>query len=295
MKPDASAPRRMTPEASRRCLLQAALAGVAGLARTSTFAGAAAPAHAAASPGPSGAHTAQPPGAEVSLHRKPDRPPQWTMMLDLTVRIPAGTLDSWNDFWGRENVPALEERGQWLWGAWSSLTGQQNTITHQWAYRDLAHFQAMTAMRASDPHIHELAAHAVPIEEIMISSVMTPLAYHPAALPEARVQEPGIIVTSRILPQRPGSVTEYVRIAADYIALAAHHGAELTGAFQTYFGWTPSYLLHVWRYPTLEHYWTAHRAIEADREGHRLLATLRGIYPHETVDLHVPTSYSRLR
>ena len=61
------------------------------------------------------------------------------MMFDLTVRIPPGMLAAWEHFWGDENVPALEANGQWLWGAWSSLTGQQNTITHEWAYRDLAH------------------------------------------------------------------------------------------------------------------------------------------------------------
>jgi len=218
-----------------------------------------------------------------------------SLMFDLTVRIPPGLLDQWNHFWGEENVPALEENGQWLWGAWTSLTGQQNTVTHEWAYRDLAHYQAMATMRATNPHIHALAQHGVRIEENILSSVMTPLPYHPTSSPTRTADTDCLIVTSRVFLQGAGAAPEYAQLMAQYVARATTHGAKLVGAFQSFFGWTPSYQLHVWRYDSAGAYWTAMRTLNADPECQRLVSHLRSLQPHEVVEFQLPTPYSRLR
>lgn len=225
----------------------------------------------------------------------PPRPDLVPLMFDLTVRIPPGQLDQWNHFWGEENVPALEENGQWLWGAWTSLTGQQNTVTHEWAYRDLAHYQAMATMRATNPRIHALAQHDVHIEESILSSVMTPLPYHPASSPTRPPDTDCLIATSRVFLQGAGAAPEYSQLMAQYVARAAMHGAELVGAFQSFFGWTPSYQLHVWRYGSVGAYWTAMRALNVDAECQRLASQLRSLQPHEIVELQLPAPYSRLR
>lgn len=222
----------------------------------------------------------------------------WNMMFDLTVRIPASSLNEWNSFWGegKKNAALLEENGQWLWGAWRSLTGQQDTITHQWAYRDLAHYQDMGKMRLSNPRVLELTRYSVPIKENMQASIMTPLPYHPKSAPDTPAGQIGIIATHRIYNRTPGDGTAaHSRLMADHVAVAAKHGAQIVGAFESFFGWTPPYLLQVWRYPSIEQYWASRRAIEADPEGKRLLAELRDIFPHETVDLNQPTPYSRIR
>jgi hypothetical protein len=216
------------------------------------------------------------------------------MMFDITVRIPPGMLDAWEHFWGDENVPALEANGQWLWGAWSSLTGQQNTITHEWAYRDLAHYQDMAKMRASNPQISALLPKGVSVEENVVSSVMTPLPYHPAEPYVSPAGQMGIIATHRIIPERAGA-SDYISMAADYVARAARHGARLVGAYQSFFGWTPSYHLQVWRFEGFEQYLRARQAIEADPKCQQLLTGMRSLFPHESVELHRPMRYSRIR
>lgn len=233
-------------------------------------------------------------GAE-SVPGTPPRSDSLSLMFDLTVRIPPGQLDQWHHFWGDENVPALEENGQWLWGAWTSLTGQQNTVTHEWAYRDLAHYQAMATMRATDPRIHALAQHGVRIEENILSSVMTPLPYHAPSRPTRTAEADSLIVTSRVFLQGASGAPEYSQLMAQYVARAATHGAELLGAFQSFFGWTPSYQLHVWRYANVGAYWTTMRALNADAECQRLASQLRSLQPHEVVEFQLPTPYSRLR
>jgi len=219
----------------------------------------------------------------------------WKMMFDLTVRIPPGRLDDWNHFWGDQNVPLLEQNGQWLWGAWRALTGQQDTITHQWAYRDLAHYQAMAAMRATNPQVHALAGKGVPIDENVLSSVMTPLPYHPAAATMPAADKASVIETRRIYRAGMASGADHARLSAEYVSRATKHGAQLVGALESFFGWTPSYVLQVWRYPSIEQYAAARRAIEADVECQRLLTSLRSIFPHEVIDLHQPLPYSRIR
>lgn len=270
----------LTHDVGRRRLLSAALTGGSGLAVAAAV----------------GAAQVEPSKEGQASNRSASG--DWNMMFDLTVRIPPGKLDEWNNFWGegRKNVALLEENGQWLWGAWRSLTGQQDTITHQWAYRDLAHYQEMAKMRRSNPRVQELARYSVPIKENMMASIMTPLPYHPKSVPEVPAGQTGVIATHRIYSRTPGDGTAaHARLMADYVALAGKHGAQIVGAFESFFGWTPSYLLQVWRYPSIEQYWAARRAIEADPEGRRLLTELRDIFPHETVDLNQPTSYSRIR
>jgi hypothetical protein len=227
----------------------------------------------------------------------PSPPDPSSLMFDLTVRIPPGQLAQWNHFWGDENVAALEENGQWLWGAWTSLTGQQNTVTHEWAYRNLAHYQDMATMRATNPRIHELAQHGVRIEENVLSSVMTPLPYHPhsASAAPRTADVDTLIVTSRVFLQGAGTSPEYSQLMAQYVARAGQHGGELRGAFQSFFGWTPSYQLHVWHYGSAAAYFTAVKALDADAECQRLASQLRALQPHEVVELQRPTAYSRLR
>lgn len=126
--------------------------------------------------------------------------------------------------------------------------------------------------------------------------VLAPLPYHPKSVPEAPAGQTGIIVAHRIYSRTPGDGTAaHSRLMADYVALAAKHGAQIVGAFESFFGWTPPYLLQVWRYPGIEQCWASRRAIEADPEGRRLLTGLRDIFPHETVDLNRPATYSRIR
>ncbi len=213
----------------------------------------------------------------------------WKMMFDLTIRIPAGRLDDWCQLWGEQYVPVLEANGQWLWGAWSGLTGQQDTISHQWAYTDLAHYQAMAAMRASDPRVAQSGAL---IEEGLLSSVMTPLPYHP---PETPSGERGIVATARLFPTRANNAVEYARLMAEFVPRAEAQGAQLLGAFESFFGWNPRYMLHVWRYAGMEQYWASRRAVEADPECRRLLTAMRTLIPHERVELHTPTPYSRIQ
>lgn len=258
---------------SRRHLLQAAVA--AGGALTASAAGAAKD-----DPQTAGQHSSA--------------STDWTMMFDLSVRIPPGRFDDWIAFWGGQNIAVLEENGQWLWGAWSSLTGQQNVITHQWAYRDLAHYQAMAAMRSSNPRVRSLAPLGVPIEENMISSIMTKLPYHPDKPPQPQ-GDAGIIVTNRIFRRSMGDIAGHSRLAAEYATLAAKHGMQLVGAFASFFGWTPSYILQIWRCESIERYGAALRAMDADPKCRRLLTEMRGILPYETVELHRPMPYSRLR
>lgn len=222
----------------------------------------------------------------------------WTMMFDLSVRIPPGRFDDWVRFWGGQNIAVLEENGQWLWGAWSSLTGQRDVITHQWAYRDLAHYQAMAAMRMSNPQVQALARLSVPIEENIISSVMTRLPYHPPYNQKGASQPQGdasVIVTNRMFRHGMGNTAGHSALAAEYVAAAGKHGAQLLGAFQSFFGWTPAYVLQVWRYASIERYVATQRAIETDPACRRLLTEMRSLLPNETVDLHRPMPYSRLR
>lgn len=267
-------------DTSRRHLLSAAFAGGSGLALAAVVGAA------------QSEHSKQRQTSGDSISR------DWNMMFDLTVRIPSGKLEEWYRFWGedKQNVAVLEENGQWLWGAWSSITGQQDTVTHQWAYRDLAHYQEMAKMRLSNPRVRELTRYSVPIKENVIASIMTPLPYHPKSVPETPAGQAGIVATHRIYSRTPGDGNEaYARLMTDYVAVAAKHGAQIVGAFESFFGWTPPYQLQVWRYSSVEQYWTARRAIEADSEGRRLLAELREIFPHETVELNRPTPYSRIR
>jgi len=217
------------------------------------------------------------------------------MMFDIDVRIPAGTLAAWERFWGEENVPALEANGQWLWGAWSSLTGPQNTVTHEWAYRDLAQFQDMEKMRTSNPQVLALRRKSIPIEDTVVSSVMTPLPYHPTEPFTAPAGQMGLIATHRIALAGASSTADYGAMAADYVTRAARHGAQLVGAYQSFFGWTPKYQLQVWRYAGVEQYLRIRQAIEADPSCQQLLTGMRSLFPLESVELHQPTSYSRIR
>jgi hypothetical protein len=217
------------------------------------------------------------------------------MMFDLTVRIAAGRLADWERFWGDENVPALEANGQWLWGAWTSISGRQNAITHEWAYRDLGHYESMVKMRSSNAQVHALAARGIPIEENLLSSVMTPLPYHPSQPYRPPTGQTGIIVTHRIAVERPGNTPDHSAIAADYVARATRHGAVLVGAYQSFFGWTPASLLQIWRYESMEQYARARQATESEPRCQQLLSGMRAIYPHETVELHRPLRYSRIR
>lgn len=220
----------------------------------------------------------------------------WHMMFEIYLRFPAGRLQDWYKFWGDLNVPLLEKNGQWLWGALTGLTGQENTISHFWAYRDLTHYQQILGGQTPrDPRIREVLPLSVPIEETLYSAVMTPTSYHPSRVPEPTSKR-SIIVTHRLLPTGAiGGNGEHARLAAEYVPIAEKHGAQLIGAFSTFFGFTPSYTLQLWRYPGIEQYLASRQAIEADAEGRRLLTEMQKLLPREIVTLHQPTPYSRLR
>lgn len=228
----------------------------------------------------------------VQAHAAPE---SWGMMLDLTVRIPPGAQSQWDSFWGDKNVPLLEEKGQWLWAAWRPLTGQQDTVTHQWAYRDLEHFQAMAQMRATDPSVHELARSGVPIYETLSACVTTPLSYHPRVTRTGEARKPGVLVTSRVIHQNGVDLARYNALVADYLLQAATHGGELVGAFQSFFGWTPAYRQHIWWYPNVETYGQARRARESDPRCRQLAVEMRRLLPLETLQMHEPLRYSRLQ
>jgi hypothetical protein len=216
------------------------------------------------------------------------------MMFDIYVRYPAGKLEDWIKFW-TQNVVSLEARGQSLWAAWYGLTGQQDAATHQWAYRDLAHYQAMAKVRSNPRAGGAAAAAVVPIEEVLFSAVMTPLPYHPEQPLPATHGDDSVIVTHRIVRPLMRDGQSHARLMGEYLALAASTGAELHGAFETFFGWTPSYMLHVWRYRSMDHYWSSRDAIARSADAVQLQAAMRAIYPTETIDLHRPMPYSRLR
>lgn len=217
------------------------------------------------------------------------------MLFDICVRFPAGKLDDWIKSW-TPNVALLEARGQTLWAGWYGLTGQQDTATHQWAYRDLAHYQAMSTMRSTSQAVRTQSATTVGLEEILFSAVMTPAPYHPQRPPKLTPGDNPVIVTHRVMrPPMGADGRAHAGMMADYIAIAAGTGAELCGAYESFFGWTPSYLLHIWRYPSMEHYWASHDALAAMAEAVRLRGAMRAIYPHELVDLHRPMPYSPLR
>lgn len=219
-------------------------------------------------------------------------PTDWPLVFDLTVRFPQGRLADWNQFWGEENVPLLESKGQWLWGAWSSLTGQLNTVCHQWAYKDFAHYQAMADMRATDARVLELAKRNVPIEQVVNASIMSRLPYHPAVPAKPR-NEAGLIVTHRIYTGNGARLAEHIRLTRELTGLMNRYDAQLIGAFQTFFGWWPTYILQVWRYTSVEQYWKVRRDLDTDAAGQQLLKELRAINPHEVVELQRPMQYSR--
>jgi len=222
------------------------------------------------------------------------------MMFEINVRFPPGRLQDWNSFWGELNVPLLEQNGQWLWGALLGLSGLQNTATHFWAYRDLSHYQRILGGGANrDPRIKEVLPKSVPIEESVYSGVMVPTLYHPKKTPDSQHNDGGkdsIIVTHRILPGgATGNVPEHVRLAQEYVPIAEKQGAQLLGAFSTFFGWTPSYMLQIWRYRDIKHYLDTRRALDANAQASKLLIEMRKLVPRELVELHQPTPYSRIR
>jgi hypothetical protein len=169
-------------------------------------------------------------------------------------------------------------------------------VTHEWAYRDLTHFQAMAKMRATDPEIRQLSHSPddVPILEATQTSVLVPLPYHPAGKPPPSGSAGAMIATRRVVREQGADGAQYNRLAADYAQLAAGHGAELAGAYQTFFGWTPAHSLEVWRYPSLDAYFSIERAIASDPQGRKLLTAMRQIWPHEAIALNQPLPYSRL-
>lgn len=259
---------------TRRELLKPALAsGVAVLATTAMAQAA------AAQPRPESQTTAR----------------AWNMMFDIYLRFPPGRFDDWVRFWGGQTVAILEEGGQHLWAAWYGLTGQQDTVTHQWAYRDLAHFEDMEKMRRTNPRLQAAPIPPVPMDATLFSALMTPLPYHPVKVPTPSAGDTGVLVTHRILRPTIGDPKTHARLMQEYVALATNNGAEMLGAFETFFGWSPSYLLHLWRYRSMDHYWSSREAITETGNGPRLQAAMRAIYPQEVVDLQRPTPYSRLR
>jgi hypothetical protein len=217
------------------------------------------------------------------------------MMFDIYLRFPAGKLEEWIKSW-TQNVVSLEARGQSLWAAWYGLTGQQDSATHQWAYRDLAHYQAMAKLRSNPRAADAATVPVTPIEEVLFSAVMTPLPYHPRQPPpKAALGDDSVIVTHRIVRPFMRDGQTHARLMAEYLALTASTGAELHGAFETFFGWTPSYMLHVWRYRSMDHYWSTRDTIARTADAVRLQGAMRAIYPTEIVDLHRPMPYSPLR
>lgn len=227
--------------------------------------------------------------------------PPWKVIYYLEYRIPQGKLDEFVSHWGGTQVPTLEKRtGQALWGGWSCLTGPDNVLTHNWAYRDLGHYETAGTLRRTDPEVvAAFGRQTVPIQGNLTSTFIERLSYHPETYPDPQ-REPGIIATHRIntnMSAAPGPRDkEHQSAASEYVQAAAKHGAKLVGAFQTMTGvTTPNFQLHVWRYADMKHYWDSRAAIEADPECRRLLAVMRDVYPQEIVQLHRPLSYSRLR
>lgn len=279
-------------DAHRRNVLRAALAtGGAALAATALVNDA----------------TAQQRGAGPT-NAEADPATSWRLMFEIYLRFPPGRLQDWYKFWGDYNVPLLEKNGQWLWGALTGLTGQENTITHFWAYRDLTHYQQILGgggggrgrgggggQTRRDPPVREAAPASVPIEEVLYTAVMTPTSYHPSRMPEPTSRR-SIIVTHRLFPSGAmGGSPEHARLASEYVPIAEKNGAQLIGAFSSFFGFTPAYTLQLWRYPSVEQYIASRQAIAADATGGRLLAEMQKLLPREVTTLHEPTPYSRIR
>jgi hypothetical protein len=228
--------------------------------------------------------------AEAEPMDLPNAEHDWRLMLDLTVRITPGALEQWSQHWKTVAVPALEEVGQWLWGGWSSLTGQQETITHQWAYRDLAHMQAMARIRSESPKIRGklTGGGASILDNNLLTTALSALPYSPKSVQSRRPGSDSVIVAARTFSEGvTGSPSEYTKLMTDYVGRATSHGAQLAGAFESIFGWAPAYQLHVWRYPDMATYYNVRRAIETDAECQKLWAQLR-------TALGRPLTYSRI-
>ena len=228
--------------------------------------------------------------------------PPWKIIYHLEYRIPEGKLEEFSNHWGGTQVPALEKRtGQMLWGGWRAVSGLQNKLTHHWAYRDLAHYESAEILRRTDPEAKAaFGRQTVPIQEQIVSTMIVPLSYHPAvSYPDLPQNKPGVIATHRINTRASAAAgpkdQDHQAAAAAFAQAAAKHGAQLVGAFRTYEWSVPAFHLQVWRYASMDQYWAAREKIYADPQCRDLLATMHEIYPDETVELHLPLSYSRLR
>ena len=224
----------------------------------------------------------------------PAGPPVLQLLASGEARLPPGEWKQWEKVWGGRNVPLLERNGQWLWGAWRPLSGQIDTTTHKWMYRDVAHYKAMEKMKATD-EIQRITRIDTPQTlELVASGLMIPLPYDPGLRPEKRVTGRRIIVVATIRHEKGAKLDQYTALAGEFMPLARRHGAELLGAFETFYSRTIDYREHIWRFAGLDDWHAALRAIEGDAAASARLNAMRAILPHEVVSFQEPLNYSKV-
>lgn len=216
------------------------------------------------------------------------------IFLEASPKIVPGKQGEWNSLIKNQMRAALESHGTRMVAAWTNLTGLQDSVTHLWAYEDLADLQKVRESRDADPNVRALFEQVHNLVENEPRRVLTPLRYHPADALSRRSDRPGILMTAA-LRVRSTHLGEFLDIfEKEFLPITKTVGMELVGAFQTALG-SPPEILDLWYFPSIEQYWAAMRGIGGDPDARRLIGEIRRVAPEEVINLHAPTPYSPFR